>query len=214
MAKRFLLPFLFLLTTISAMSQNNAKRWADSVYKTLSEDERIAQLMVVRLSTIDSRTKTVTFFDQQVTDLVKKYNIGGVCIFQGSPVKQANIINNLQLIAKTPILMCIDAEWGVGMRMIDSVLPLPKQMMLGAMTDPSIVYQYGRLVGEQCKRVGLQVNYAPVVDVNNNPNNPVINDRSFGEDKYIQGSSLRHSIHERYAGRGRNGLRQTFSRPR
>jgi len=184
MAKRFLLPFLFLLTTISAMAQNNAKRWADSVYNTLSDDERIAQLMVVRLSTIDSRTKTVTFFDQQVTDLVKKYNIGGVCIFQGSPVKQANIINNLQLIAKTPILMCIDAEWGVGMRMIDSVLPLPKQMMLGAMTDPSIVYQYGRLVGEQCKRVGLQVNYAPVVDVNNNPNNPVINDRSFGEDKY------------------------------
>jgi beta-N-acetylhexosaminidase len=81
-------------------------------------------------------------------------------------------------------MMCIDAEWGVGMRITDSVLPLPRQMMLGAMKDETIVYKYGKLVAEQCKRIGLQVNYAPVVDVNNNPNNPVINDRSFGEDKY------------------------------
>ena len=80
--------------------------------------------------------------------------------------------------------MCIDAEWGVGMRMIDSVLPLPRQMMLGAVQDSNIAYQYGRIVAAQCKRVGIQVNYAPVVDVNNNPDNPVINDRSFGEDKY------------------------------
>ncbi|MEI9957893.1 MAG: glycoside hydrolase family 3 N-terminal domain-containing protein [Ferruginibacter sp.] len=99
-------------------------------------------------------------------------------------MKQANILNALQAQAKTPILMCIDAEWGVGMRMIDSVLPLPRQMMLGAVSDAGIAYQYGKIVAEQCKRVGIQVNYAPVVDVNNNPNNPVINDRSFGEDKY------------------------------
>ena len=80
--------------------------------------------------------------------------------------------------------MCIDAEWGLGMRMTDSVLPLPRQMMLGAMKDASIVYQYGAIVAEQCKRMGIQVNYAPVIDINNNPLNPVINDRSFGEDKY------------------------------
>jgi beta-N-acetylhexosaminidase len=161
-----------------------ASNWADSVYKTLTPEERIAQLMVVRLSAIDAKTKVVSFYDKQVTDLIKKYNVGGVCVFQGSPVKQANIINALQAKAKTPLLMCIDAEWGVGMRMIDSVLPLPKQMMLGAVEDANIIYQYGKIVADQCKRVGLQVNYAPVVDVNNNPNNPVINDRSFGEDKY------------------------------
>ncbi len=161
-----------------------AQHWADSVYKKLSKDERIAQLMVVRLSTIDSKTKTVTFYDDKVEALIKKYNIGGICVFQGSPVKQATIINRLQSKAKTPILMCIDAEWGVGMRLIDSVLPLPRQMMLGAMKDETVVYRYGQLVAAQCKRIGLQVNYAPVVDVNNNPNNPVINDRSFGEDKY------------------------------
>ena len=187
MIQRIILAFttLFLANGLFAQNKNiAAQRWADSVYKKLSKDERIAQLMVVRLSTIDSKTKTVTFFDDDVEILIKKYNIGGICVFQGSPVKQANIINRLQGKAKTPILICIDAEWGVGMRLIDSVLPLPRQMMMGAMRDETIVYRYGQLVAEQCRRIGIQVNYAPVVDVNNNPNNPVINDRSFGEDKY------------------------------
>jgi len=187
MIQRIILAFTLLFLGQDLFAQNKsttAQHWADSVYKKLSKDERIAQLMIVRLSTIDSRTKTVTFFDDEVEKLIKKYNIGGICVFQGSPVKQANIINRLQGIAKTPILMCIDAEWGVGMRLIDSVLPLPRQMMMGAMKDETIVYRYGQLVAEQCKRIGLQVNYAPVVDINNNPNNPVINDRSFGEDKY------------------------------
>ena len=188
---RSILFAFFIIFSIKSFSQqknltneNKAKRWADSVFKTLTNDEQIAQLMVVRLSTIDNKTKVVTFFDEQVSNLVKQYNIGGVCLFQGNPVKQATVLNTLQAMAKTPILICIDAEWGVGMRMTDSVLPLPKQMMLGAMKDATIVYKYGQIVAEQCKRTGIQVNYAPVVDVNNNPNNPVINDRSFGEDKY------------------------------
>ncbi len=94
------------------------------------------------------------------------------------------MLNALQKTAKTPILVSMDAEWGVGMRILDSVLPLPKQMMLGAIKDESIIYKYGQVVARQCKRMGIHVNYAPVVDINNNPNNPVINDRSFGEDKY------------------------------
>lgn len=180
-----LIAFVILSSLFNVSAQNTkASLWADSIYESLGNDERIAQLMVVRLSSIDGTTKKVTFYDEQVEALIKKYNIGGICVFQGSPVKQAGIINRLQAKAKTPILMCIDAEWGVGMRMTDSVLPLPRQMMLGAMQDATIVYQYGKIVGEQCRRVGLQVNYAPVVDINNNPNNPVINDRSFGEDKY------------------------------
>ena len=166
------------------INSNFANSWTDSVYNSLSEDECIAQLMVVRLSSIDSKTKLITFFDDKVAGLVKQYNIGGICLFQGGPVKQALILNKLQAAAKTPILICIDGENGVGMRMTDSVLPLPRQMMLGAVQDTNIIYQYGKIAGEQCKRMGIQVNYAPVVDVNNNPNNPVINDRSFGEDKY------------------------------
>ena len=182
---RIFLSLGLLLTMSTSIAQDKAARhWVDSVFNTLSPDEQIAQLMIVRLSTIDSRTKTVSFFDKEVDSLVRKYNVGGICAFQGSPVRQAIAFNALQAAAKTPLLMCIDAEWGVGMRMTDSVLPLPRQMMLGALSDPNIVYQYGKIVAEQCKRVGIQVNFAPVVDVNNNPDNPVINDRSFGEDKY------------------------------
>ncbi len=183
MRKIQLILFLFLAVNGFAQQNNKANIWVDSVFKTLSPDEQIAQLMVVRLSTINAN-KTVTFYDSLVAELVKQYNVGGVCLFQGSPVKQANILNNLQALAKTPIMMCIDAENGIGMRMTDSVLPLPRQMMMGAVQDSSIIYQYGRIVADQLKRVNVQVNYAPVVDVNNNPANPVINDRSFGEDKF------------------------------
>src|SRR5690349_17878969 len=159
-----------------------ADHWVDSVFKTLSKKQKIAQLMVVRVSSIGVDRKVV-FYDKQVEEAIRKYNIGGLCLFQGGPITQATILNRLQAAAKTPLLVTIDAENGVGMRM-DSVLGLPRQMMMGAVQDKSIIYNYGRVVGEQCKRIGIQVNYAPVVDINNNPNNPVINDRSFGEDKY------------------------------
>ncbi len=183
---RGLLTVLFLISThlVSfSQAQNNpaAQHWADSVFNTLSDNERIAQLMVLRESEI---TKDGVFiYDSAITAAIKNYNIGGIVLFQGSPVKQANFINSFQAIAKTPLMVCIDAEWGLGMRQ-DSVIPLNHQMMLGAVQDASIISAYGKLVGEQCKREGIQVNFAPVVDINNNPDNPVINDRSFGEDKY------------------------------
>jgi beta-glucosidase-like glycosyl hydrolase/CubicO group peptidase (beta-lactamase class C family) len=177
----FFFLFTFSVTFGQYQTTPAALKWADSVFNMLSNDERIAQLMVLRGSSISP--KGVVYFDKEVNAAITKYNVGGVCLFQGPPVKQATIVNNYQRIAKTPVLICIDAEWGLGMRM-DSVIPLNHQLMLGAVQDASIVYQYGRIVGEQCKRAGIQVNYAPVVDINNNPNNPVINDRSFGEDKY------------------------------
>ena len=174
--------YLFLLISSVSFAQN-ATQWADSVLKTLNEEEKIAQLIMVRLSAIDLRTRKVSFYDSTVERDIKRYNIGGICLFQGAPVKQANLVNYFQSISKTPILIAIDGETGVGMR-LDSVANLPKMMMLGAMRDSNIVYTYGQWVGEQCKQMGIQVNFAPVVDVNNNPNNPVINDRSFGENKY------------------------------
>jgi beta-glucosidase-like glycosyl hydrolase/CubicO group peptidase (beta-lactamase class C family) len=177
-----LVSVLFLLFSLALKGQN-ASNWADSVMKTLSPDEKIAQLIMVRLSSIDSKTKTVTFYDSTVERDIRKYNIGGICLFQGAPVRQATIVNRLQSIAKTPILMAIDGENGVGMR-LDSVAGLPRMMMLGALRDTNLVYRYGSWVAEQCRQLGIQVNFAPVVDVNNNPNNPVINDRSFGENKY------------------------------
>lgn len=185
--RKFFILFVLITRLFTLYGQQNpdqeARGWVDSIFKTLAGDEKIAQLMVIRMSAIDQADHRIVFYDKEVEEAVKKYNIGGICLFQGGPLTQAQRINYFQGIARTPILFCIDAENGVGMRM-DSVIGLPRQMMLGATSDPSLAYQYGRLVATQCKRIGIQVNYAPVVDVNNNPDNPVINDRSFGEDKY------------------------------
>ncbi len=155
-----------------------AKRWVKKQYKLLSDDEKIAQLMVVR-----AHSNLGADHVQQVTELIKKYNVGALCFFQGGPVRQAVLTNYYQSIAKTPLMVCIDGEWGLGMR-LDSIVNFPHQLMMGATNDADFVYKMGNAVGFQCKRMGINVNYAPVVDVNNNPENPVINDRSFGEDKY------------------------------
>jgi beta-N-acetylhexosaminidase len=180
--------FFLLSVSLSAQAQYNVNlppnEWADSVFKTLTDTQKIAQLMVVRLSSIDQSTGNITWYDNQVDSDIRRYNIGGICLFQGGPKQQAALINHFQDIAKTPILVSIDAENGLGMRMFDSVLALPRQMMLGAVQDPQLIYSYGKTVAGQLKRMGIQVDYAPVVDVNNNPDNPVINDRSFGEDPH------------------------------
>ncbi|WP_336515233.1 glycoside hydrolase family 3 N-terminal domain-containing protein [Pollutibacter soli] len=185
MKSKILLLLIYIFSVFPTIAQTNqagADAWADSVFASLSDDQKIAQLMIVRLSSINTRTREITFYDEQVRKAVTEYNVGGICLFQGNPVKQALLINEFQKLAKTPIMISIDGENGIGMRM-DSVQGLPRQMMMGAVTDSRIIYNYGRWVGEQCKRMGIQVNYAPVVDINNNPDNPVINDRSFGEDK-------------------------------
>lgn len=159
-------------------SKLNAKHWVDSVFKTLSKEEKIAQLMVIR-----AHSNLGPDHVQQVADLIQKYDVGALCWFQGGPVRQANLTNYYQSIAKTPLMMTIDAEWGLGMR-LDSVIKFPYQLTLGALSNDQMIYEMGKAIGEQCKRIGIQVNYAPVVDVNNNPDNPVIGFRSFGQDKY------------------------------
>lgn len=178
-------PLIFLVFSLTLQAQYNRNlppnHWVDSVFKTLTDTQKIAQLMILRLSAINSGTGEIKFYDQQVDSDIRRFDVGGICLFQGGPKQQASFINHFQQIAQTPILFSIDAETGLGMRM-DSVGILPRQMMLGAVQDPQVIYQYGQIVAEQCKRMGIQVNFAPVVDVNNNPDNPVINDRSFGED--------------------------------
>ena len=156
------------------LSENN---WVDSIFNSLTNEEKIAQLIVIRVHSNLGPDHVV-----QVTDLIKKYNVGALCFFQGGPVRQANLTNYYQSISKTPLLITIDAEYGLGMR-LDSVTKFPYQLTLGALSDPSLIYEMGRAVGEQCKRIGVQVNYAPVVDINNDPDNPVIGFRSFGEDE-------------------------------
>ena len=159
-----------------AVFLSNATAWADSVFASLSEEERIAQLfMVAAYSNKDELHK------QQITDLVEQYKIGGVMFLQGGPVRQAKLTNHLQAHAKVPLMIAIDAEWGVAMR-LDSALRFPWQMTLGASEDTNLIYEMGVEVARQCKLLGIHINFAPVVDVNSNPKNPIINNRSFGED--------------------------------
>jgi beta-N-acetylhexosaminidase len=174
--------FLFFSSQAQRTTQLSKQEWVDSVFKTLNDNDKISQLIVVRLTSIDTKTGKVTWYGNEVESAIRQYNIGGICLFQGGPVQQSLLVNHLQSIARTPIIISIDAETGLGMR-VDSVKPLPRQMMLGAVRDPQVIFDYGQWVGKQCRRMGIHINYAPDVDVNNNPANPVINDRSFGEDK-------------------------------
>ena len=157
--KKLLLSFSIIFQCISSFSQNSnlsKEAWVDSVFNSLTPDQRIAQLMVVRMSAIDPKTRVVSFYDSAVEAAIRNYNIGGICLFQGGPVKQANLVNRMQAIAQTPILISIDAENGLGMRMLDSVMALPRQMMLGAVDNPDIIYRYGdgwvSNAGEQASR--------------------------------------------------------------
>lgn len=154
-----------------------ASCWVDSVFNSLTYEQKIAQLFIIR-----AHSNLKQEHVDKVTELIKKYNIGGLCFFQGGPIRQAQLTNYYQSIAATPLLISIDAEWGLGMR-LDSVQLFPKNMMLGAVQNTQLIYKVGNAIGKQCKRMGIHINYAPVVDVNNNPANPVINDRSFGENK-------------------------------
>ncbi len=123
-------------------------------------------------------------YEDSLSNLVRSYQLGGVVMFQGGPVRHAKLTNRLQALSAVPLLMAIDGEWGLGMR-LDSTVRFPYQMTLGGMVgQDELIYQMGAEMARQCKRIGIHVNFAPVVDVNNNPNNPVINFRSFGEDKY------------------------------
>lgn len=152
--------------------------WVDSVFKTLTPDERIAQLIVA--AAYSNRTPE---HREEVLKLIREEKIGGLIFFQGGPVREARLMNEYQAASKVPLLMAMDAEWGVGMR-LDSTISYPYQMSLGAIQNDTLLYQMGVEVARQLKRAGIHLNFAPVVDVNNNPNNPVINYRSFGEDKY------------------------------
>lgn len=154
------------------------KRWADSVFKTLTPDERLAQLFMVAAYSNKDNAHV-----KEIKDLVDKYKIGGLIFFQGGPIRQAIQANCYQSCSKVPLFMSIDAEWGLAMR-LDSTTKFPRQMTLGAIQDDSLIYEMGFEIARQCKRLGMQINFAPVVDINNNPLNPVIGNRSFGENKY------------------------------
>lgn len=154
---------------------NSGKSWVDSIMKTLSPDERIAQLFMV--AAYSNKDKA---HELEISNLVEKKGIGGLIFMQGGPIREAILTNKYQKQAKVPLMISIDGEWGLSMR-LDSTQSFPKQMTLGAIRDEKLIYDMGREIARQCRRLGIHVNFAPVADVNNNAANPVINMRSFGE---------------------------------
>lgn len=191
---RFKTPILFIFAGLFLGLQVNAQnddpaepeflqyqnsKWVDSIMKTLTPEERISQLILV--AAYSNRGED---HKQEILKQIKEEKIGGLIFFQGDPKSQVELMNDYQQAAEVPLLGAIDAEWGLGMR-LDNTLSFPYQMALGAVKDTALIYEMGQEVGRQVKRTGLHMNLAPVVDVNNNPNNPVINYRSFGEEKKI-----------------------------
>ncbi len=160
-----------------AFLNDQTEAWADSVLQTMSLEEKIGQLfMVAAYSNKDQAHQ------DDIDTLIEKYHIGGLIFFQGSPTRQVEMTNYFQAKSKIPLMIGIDGEWGLAMR-LDSTIKYPKQMTLGAITDNDLIYKMGEAVADQCHRMGIHINFAPVADVNNNPDNPVINYRSFGENK-------------------------------
>lgn len=171
---------LFLLFGFQPMHAQQFEfknRWIDSVYNSMSETERIGQLfMVAAYSGGENANKDA------IEKLLRARQIGGVIFMQGTPEAQAQLTNKWQGMSPVKLMIGMDAEWGLGMR-LTGVKNFPRQMMIGATRDTALMYEMGTAVAMQCKRLGVHIDFAPVIDVNNNPKNPVINSRSFGDDK-------------------------------
>ena len=197
--KRILLAVAAVALSLSAMARGNAKlpnlfnnvnqvameQWVDSVFASLSPEARIGQLIV---AAVTPRSNDATH------DLVKRLvaqNLVGGLIYENSTIaEQAEVTNLAQSLAAVPLMITIDGEWGLGMR-LKEVPNFQRNLILGALNDDMLLYEYGREVARQCRRMGIQVNFAPVLDVNDNPLNPVIGDRSFGESPELV---ARHAI--------------------
>jgi len=186
--KNFLFSFFFAVVCLSAFSQDrnplivkkdfqNQKKWVDSIYDSMTLEEKMGQLFMADIFSSDPKAKT-----DKIKDLITNYHLGGIIFSKGGPVRQAKLNNEFQSLAKIPLMIGMDAEWGLAMR-LDSTYAFPWNMTLGAITDNKIVEKIGRRIGEQSKRLGVHINFAPVVDINTNPKNPIIGNRSFGEDR-------------------------------
>lgn len=198
--------------------KTNQNRWADSLLATMTLEEKIGQLFMI--ATYSNRTES---YYQQVESQIINYKVGGLLFFQGGPYRQANLTNRYQSLSRVPMLIGLDAEWGLGMR-LDSVISFPKQISLGAVQDNKLIEKVGQEMARQCRRIGVHINFAPDVDINNNPLNPVINYRSFGESKFnvaekgaaiVRGMKKEHvmSCAKHFPGHGDTDADSHFSMP-
>ncbi len=198
---------------------NYNQTWVDSVFNNLTLEQKIAQLLMPR-----GNNSGKGYDPEKLKGWVRDYQIGGIVMFAGQPSVQAGIINELQAMSKVPMLVGMDLEWGLAMR-LDSTVRFPYQMSLGAMNENiELIERMGAEIGRQCQRLGVHINYAPVVDININPDNPVINFRSFGEDKldvtrkslaYMKGLQSQHimATAKHFPGHGDTGVDSHYDLP-
>lgn len=179
MKKNFFTVLIFLICFITLRAEHIPADSCriDSLLHTLSLEQKIAQLLMIR-----AYSGRDSVYEDSLMRIVSVHQPGGICFFKGSPYRQADFTNRLQKISPIPLLVSIDAEWGLGMR-LDSAFSYPRQMALGALQNDSLIYRMGSQIALDCKRLGIHINFAPVIDINNNPKNPVINFRSFGENR-------------------------------
>ncbi|MEI6062183.1 MAG: glycoside hydrolase family 3 N-terminal domain-containing protein, partial [Bacteroidota bacterium] len=175
----FLAALLFVTMGSKAQSglspDEKGQRWVDSVYTALTPRQRIGQLFMLRANSDADSVEIL-----KLTNLIREFDLGGLCFFKGGPVRQAILTNYYQHLAVTPLLISMDAEWGLGMR-LDSTISFARQMTLGAMNNEQLITEYGLTIASQLRRLGVHISFSPVADLNSNPANPVINIRSFGE---------------------------------
>ncbi|HIP48803.1 MAG TPA: beta-N-acetylglucosaminidase [Lutibacter sp.] len=186
--KEIFLILLLLISSIKLQAQQPdplltkdhqaQEQWVDSILSTMTVREKVGQLIMVQ--TYSNRDKE---HQKYIENLIEKHQIGGLTFMQGSPHKQGLLNNLYQAKSKIPLLISFDGEWGLNMR-IDSTYRFPWNMTLGAIRDNNLLEKLGKRIGEQHKRLGIHINFAPVIDINTNPNNPIIGNRSYGEDKY------------------------------
>jgi len=177
---RFLPLFLFFVLGISISAQpvfddSRSKAWADSVLLTLDNNEKLGQLFMVAAYSNKGEAHVA-----EIQKLIKKEALGGLIFFQGGPVRQARLTNTYQKMSGIPLMIGMDAEWGLDMR-LDSTFAFPWALTAGAVQDSALLYQMGLRMAVHCKRMGVHVSFSPVVDVNTNPDNPIINARALGE---------------------------------
>jgi beta-N-acetylhexosaminidase len=180
----FIIILLFIVFNISEAAATEppfvrfkTDKWVTEQLEKMTLDEKIAQLMTIAVYPdlgTESKNKTL--------EQIQLYKPGGILVMQGKPVETAKWINDFQQISKIPLLVSIDGEWGLAMR-IDSIMKFPYAQAIGAVQDSTYIYQMGRDFGTQLKLMGIHMNFAPVADINTNPNNPVINFRAFSENK-------------------------------
>ena len=177
----------FLVTFFNSYSQNldplrtddyyAQEKWVDSILNSMTVDQKMGQLFMIQAySNLD------TVHENKIKEMIQKYHVGNLIFMQGTPSKQVQLTNTYQSLSKIPLMIGFDGEWGLDMR-LQNTYKFPWNMTLGAIQDNTLIRKFGEHLGRHAKRVGIHVNFAPVVDINTNPLNPIIGNRSFGEDK-------------------------------